>query len=124
MDFGKPFALLFFLFLVLTAALVITFTWNPVPGPSEEKPEKPLECAGSQMEDCVKGGCDGTRQCVNGSWGRCVLETVCEPGKLYGCQGPGCSPGYRVCDSCGTGFGECVMPPGSPSSCNESCETR
>lgn len=71
----------------------------------------------------MKGSCAGTRTCEGGSWGSCRLDIICVPGKLYGCEGAGCSSGYRKCDACGTGFGPCVTAGSNGSEGCESCQT-
>ncbi len=101
------------LFLFLAMAIVYYFfIAGDVPQAPEPPPKQLPGCEEGISSICMVGTCEGTKECVDGEWGTCVLEQVCEPGRIYPCSEYGCSPGYRICDLCGTGYGDCVADEG------------
>jgi len=99
---------------LFTVAVALHYLGDELEKVPLEEPEVPHyevpECIEGHSEPCIKGSCNGIKECVDGSWTPCTLNVVCEPGKLYGCTSYGCSSGYRACNACGTGFGPCVGP--------------
>ncbi len=70
------------------------------------------ECASGQTSDCaLPNGCTGIRVCVNNGWSACAtLPKVCQPGSKRGCtMENSCSYGFKVCNSCGTAYGDCTL---------------
>jgi len=67
------------------------------------------ECEDGQALRCSEGACNGTMRCYGSRWGGCELpRKVCSPGQKIGCSTDGCKFGYRTCNPCGSGFGECL----------------
>jgi len=78
------------------------------------------ECEDGQTQSCSEGACNGTMRCHGGRWGSCDLpKKVCSPGQRIGCSTDGCRFGYKTCNPCGSGFGECLpdAAQGNASSC-------
>lgn len=62
---------------------------------------------------CAISGCPGNRTCGNGFYSDCVLpRKICVPGSQVGCSTDSCKFGYATCNPCGTGYGQCLPPPG------------
>ena len=66
------------------------------------------ECSDEAVYSCKLGPCEGVRECKNGIYRQCQLKKICEPGSISSCNEHGCATGRRVCNECGTGYGECV----------------
>lgn len=67
------------------------------------------ECNDGENRSCTAGDCDGTQECRVGAWDACRLpQKKCVPGEKVGCSVDSCKFGYRTCNSCGTGFGQCL----------------
>ena len=76
-------------------------------------------CVGGQTKSCIISSCTGVQVCESGSWGTCILpQGVCTAGSTKSCN-----PiiGTKVCfsltssqtcNSCGSGWGACTVPPG------------
>lgn len=75
------------------------------------------ECAGNETRQCEVNGCAGRQACQYSAWGVCSFSKVCVPGERISCSLNGCSFGYRVCNDCGSGFGDCLAP-GVQGACN------
>jgi hypothetical protein len=100
--------ILFFLFIFATLTIILSiFFLDQVPVDDEPEPED--ECIEGTETDCKRGTCNGTATCINGAWGECYIEKVCERGRIYPCTMEGCGPGYRICNPCEDGFGECIF---------------
>jgi hypothetical protein len=101
--------LLFLLFSVFAAFVILSvFVASPDDGKPSPEPEKEPACSANETISCTIGSCPGTMECKNGEWGRCRIESICKPGAHYPCNSDGCSDGYKICNSCGTGFGRCI----------------
>ena len=67
------------------------------------------ECEENQARPCQEGTCAGTKTCIGGAFGPCLLPPkVCLPGQAVGCSVDSCRFGYRTCNQCGTAFGPCL----------------
>jgi len=99
--------LFLFLSLVLGYVLLLAFPMTEDVPPVEASPPA-AECNDGQMTECTLGSCPGKMTCTGGEWGRCMIAIICDPGKHYPCREEGCSEGYRICNSCGTGYGDCI----------------
>jgi len=76
-------------------------------------------CCPDSAKDCTTAaGCSGSHTCdATGQWPECQIgDTVCSPDAVEACTpivgGIECAAlsGSSVCDSCGTGVGECFGP--------------
>jgi len=104
----KSIPLLFLVFMLLAiAALVYVLVYGAAER-SEEMPEAEKQCDEGKSGPCMKGPCEGTRSCTNGTWGACIVQKTCEPGEVVPCAKNGCASAYKVCNGCGTGYGECI----------------
>ncbi|NYZ76783.1 hypothetical protein H0O02_00520 [Candidatus Micrarchaeota archaeon] len=104
--------LLFLVFVSLAFALLLAGMLSQ--GRIKEETEQPPgECAMGQIGSCMKGPCNGTQACVNGTWGRCMVKTVCTPGVREPCIRDYCASAYKICNECGTGYGPCIGMNGS-----------
>lgn len=70
--------------------------------------EKKSVCTDGQDTTCKTGSCDGIKTCKSGQWTECFLVKVCLPGTNTSCNENGCAVGYKTCNDCGTGYGECT----------------
>jgi len=92
----------------MVAVIIIVF----VPPPEMEGAEEPWipDCNEGQTRECVRGPCEGIQTCINGSWNKCTVEVICTPGTKTPCVVEHCSSAYKICNNCGTGYGECIAP--------------
>lgn len=88
----------FFIFGVL-----LLFSFRPI---QEEKIVK--ECEENATRKCYIGNCAGRQLCSDGEWGECRIDVVCIPGTVEPCVIGYCARTYRVCDECGSGYGDCL----------------
>ena len=99
----------------------------PSQAPAQVPPA--IECSGNGQQNCTIDGCPGTLTCYGGGYGVCQPKRkICVPGEKIGCSTDACKFGYAVCNSCGTGYSECLprpiynatnsTPPCTSSSCN------
>jgi hypothetical protein len=65
-------------------------------------------CKDGMSQSCSVGSCGGVSTCTSGSWSGCVWQHMCIPGQKVDCLNQGCSFGYKVCNECGTGYGQCI----------------
>lgn len=73
------------------------------------------QCEGGESQACIVSGCGGSRQCLGGIWGQCVLpKKICKAGDRVGCSLDACSFGYATCNECGTGYSPCKADPLEP----------
>jgi len=102
----KNIELILFVFAVVIIVLVI---YNSIQPPVEEDiaPET-VECAEGSVRDCERGPCNGTQSCTNGTWEKCSVEIICTPGARTPCVMDHCASAYKICNECGTGYGECI----------------
>jgi len=66
------------------------------------------ECHDGDIRECLKGPCNGTQICINGTWGKCDIKRICNPGTKVPCTENYCPIGYKICNECGTGYGPCI----------------
>lgn len=99
-----------FLFLVFTAFIVAVIIIAFVPLPQIEEPGEPgiPECNEGQTKECMRGPCEGIQTCIDGVWNKCTVEVICTPGTSTPCVSNHCSSAYKICNDCGTGYGECM----------------
>ena len=73
---------------------------------------QPAECSSGSNRACpMPNGCPGVQTCHDGLWPDCQsLARICRPGRQVPCDLNACSFGVSICDSCGTGWGPCVVP--------------
>jgi len=74
------------------------------------EPVNTSTCIDGTNQTCNAGKCDGVRVCKNGKLGNCFVIKNCVPGAKISCGPHGCATGYKTCNECGTGYGECVEP--------------
>ena len=67
------------------------------------------QCEEGESIPCEIDGCNGMRICENKLWSSCKLNTICEPGSKEFCYENSCVNGYKICNVCGTGYGDCVL---------------
>lgn len=67
------------------------------------------QCNENSTAPCKINNCTGLIICKKGKWGPCTLNVTCKPGSKAPCAKESCSVGYRVCNECGTGYGECAI---------------
>ncbi len=96
---------LVFVFLVLAVVVIAVLS-----APPEEITEPEKTCTENETRDCMKGPCEGMQTCINEEWGKCTVEIICTPGTKTPCVVDHCSSAYKVCNDCGTGYGECTAP--------------
>lgn len=97
--------LFFLVFVALAFAVIIAAMLAP-----EQREEQPVqgECKEGENRSCMKGPCEGTETCSNGTWGRCTVERICTPGARTPCVENYCASAYKICNDCGTGYGPCL----------------
>jgi hypothetical protein len=100
---------LLFMAAILLAIIYSLFLASPqtveLHGPGPEEPG----CMEGTSRRCQVGNCTGLSICSGGGFGPCKLERVCSPGEQVPCIKEGCAKGYRRCNGCGTGYGDCVF---------------
>ena len=106
----KNIQLLFFLFIVLVFVILIAVIFYQ---PEEEEEEQIIEECSGGSKSCMKGPCNGTQTCINGTWGKCTVDMICTPGAREPCVVNHCVSAYKICNDCGTGYGECIGKNGS-----------
>jgi hypothetical protein len=81
------------------------------------------ECEANQTRKCDRDGCEGVQRCEGGIYSSaCALpRKICVPGEKIGCSTDGCKFGYATCNSCGTGFGQCLPGNGGTAGCSGNC---
>jgi len=99
------------LLVILLGAIYYTFfimgNWRP--DTERERPEfSKKECGEGEKIQCIENNCTGERHCEHGAWSACRVEKICEPGSKEFCYSNTCITGYKICDGCGTGYGECI----------------
>ncbi len=104
----KNLPLFFLVFIVAAMAILIIYVIASIPQETEEEKTGTKECREGETKDCMKGPCSGTQNCSNGTWGICIIERICEPGEVVPCVVDSCASAYKVCNDCGTGYGECI----------------
>ncbi len=114
------------LFLLVVLLIVITYAFfGPIASqqpPSLSKISMPEPtCKDDERIACNNSfGCSGERVCVDGAWTGCITKRICTPGTRTQCIENFCSTGYKICNECGSGYGECVYQ--KPK--NENCSTK
>jgi hypothetical protein len=101
-----PLAFLAAFLIVLVYSL---FLANPQPVDLHYPGLDEITCQDGKVRQCSVGNCTGTSTCSDGDWGPCKLERVCTPGEQLPCLKQGCAKGFKVCNDCGTAYGECVF---------------
>ncbi|MDD5022815.1 MAG: hypothetical protein PHU63_01475 [Candidatus ainarchaeum sp.] len=105
--------IIIFLFcLVVISILYLSFSIS-VPkysenSPSKEPPIKEPICVYGEKKECVSDECSGFSYCKGEYWSDCVISKICTPGSKIKCQ-IGCDIGFNICNSCGTGYSNCVL---------------
>gem|GEM_PF-1257131 len=66
------------------------------------------ECRNGDVRECLIEPCNGTQICINGTWSKCDIKIVCNPGTKTPCIENYCPIGYKICNECGTGYGPCI----------------
>ena len=101
-----------FLLLVFAAFVVGVIIAVYIPPPELEEAEEPElpECSEGKTKECMRGPCEGIQTCINGTWSKCAVEVICTPGTKTPCVSNHCSSAYKICNDCGTGYGECIVP--------------
>ncbi|MBN1169820.1 hypothetical protein JXA56_02255 [Candidatus Micrarchaeota archaeon] len=100
----NPYVIGFFLVFLIAIILVIDFSPRQYHYP---EPEQPI-CIDGETKSCIVGSCNGTMACRNGKWSVCKWEILCEPGSRVPCSSEGCFNGIKICNECGTGYGNCT----------------
>ncbi len=101
------------LLILLISVVAYSFFVLPLPIAEKEKTyggsrSQPRCCEGEKRA-CVNDlGCDGESICFNGAWTGCTVQKTCNPGERALCIENFCSTSYKICNQCGTGYGECV----------------
>lgn len=101
--------LLFFILFVSFFYIFFYQRGTEVPIISFQNTIQEKECEEGEIATCVKDGCDGTMECINGKFSSCSIEKICVPGSKIGCAMDSCTTGYKTCNECGTGYGECII---------------
>jgi hypothetical protein len=71
-------------------------------------PQVPQQCsAGQEIACATEKNCPGVRTCVQGEWSACIVRKICTPGAQAACFVDACAMGYKTCNPCGTGYGDC-----------------
>ncbi len=65
-------------------------------------------CIENSTASCTIKNCSGTMTCKNGKWLSCRLNITCTPGSKAPCVENTCIVGYKICNECGTDYGECI----------------
>ena len=105
--------LFFLVFIVAALAILVAYLISSIPQETEEEEPETKECSNGEIRDCMKGPCNGTQNCSDGMWGSCTVERICEPGEVVPCAVDSCASAYKICNDCGTGYGECIGKNGS-----------
>ncbi|MFA5381773.1 MAG: hypothetical protein WC356_01310 [Candidatus Micrarchaeia archaeon] len=68
-----------------------------------------IECFENETKDCITiNNCDGVIYCRNGKWTNCYKnKVICVPNSSTTCALTPCSAGIKICNECGTEWGEC-----------------
>jgi len=101
----NAFPLLFILLSLLFVASIFIFFKPTLAIQSDDV--LTLNCSDGQIRNCTIRGCPGSSVCVEGEWHGCKWDTICSPGSIEPCLSYGCAYAYKVCNECGTGYGQC-----------------
>ncbi len=107
------------IFIVLIGTVIYAFFFIQAatpPGQTREitRTHFAATCIEGTAEACNTGrNCGGVRQCIRGSWTGCIIEEACRPGERIPCVPDGCTIGYKACNECGSGYGECIIDEGA-----------
>ncbi|MBS3067121.1 hypothetical protein J4450_00340 [Candidatus Micrarchaeota archaeon] len=105
--YGPLFLLIVLLFVIVYAFFGPTIS-QQAPSLSKISMPKPA-CKDGEQEACTNSlGCSGERVCVDGAWTGCITKRICTPGARTQCIENFCSVGYKICNECGSGYGECI----------------
>ncbi|HLC68596.1 MAG TPA: hypothetical protein VJH24_02050 [Candidatus Bilamarchaeaceae archaeon] len=98
------------LFALVFAAFIYFLFFLPTPPPvlPTETPAATSSCSDGETQSCTVEGCGGERACLNGRWSGCNVPQVCPPGSRASCVENACVVGYRLCNECGSAYGECI----------------
>ena len=65
-------------------------------------------CKSGESKDCNDDNeCSGKSVCIGGFWTGCITEKICSPEAKTACVENFCAVGYKICNKCGTGYGDC-----------------
>jgi hypothetical protein len=93
--------------LVLIAAILL-LSYHPSKTAETGNADKPV-CKDNENKTCFVGKCSGSIYCRSGEWSTCIVDRICVPGSTKPCVENYCAYGYKTCDECGTGYGQCVL---------------
>ncbi|MFH2106438.1 MAG: hypothetical protein ABII22_04205 [Candidatus Micrarchaeota archaeon] len=96
-----------FVFFVLSIVFYFFGFGNPSSAPVAKLNDAKSVCTEGAMQNCTYNSCNGYSQCENGKWSYCKMKPVCVPGSKSSCTDNGCVNGYKVCNDCGTDYGDC-----------------
>ena len=99
------------LFFVIISLFVLVIFFIMTLGTPSEEVRKPIiipKCTEGTNMSCTLGTCTGYRVCESGEWSECRFERICVPGSVAPCIENYCAVGYKTCNECGTGYGECI----------------
>ncbi|VVB66473.1 Uncharacterised protein [Candidatus Gugararchaeum adminiculabundum] len=110
-------SLIVYHFLTFAPAQDLGGQWQPgltsgTKSNSSPPPSAPA-CTEGAVENCTResDSCPGTHSCYKGRWSGCAVPKICVPGNRVSCatQDETCSYGAKVCNPCGTGWGDCTL---------------
>ncbi|MBU0527740.1 hypothetical protein KKE92_04625 [Candidatus Micrarchaeota archaeon] len=102
----NPIPLIFIFLLFLSLALIFLFTISNPVSPKINATNTKV-CQNGETVECTVSSCTGVSTCHNAKWSMCIWDRICDPGSRVACAESGCSKGFKECNSCGTGYGEC-----------------
>ena len=79
----------------------------PNPDSTKTITAKTYVCQNGETRECIVDSCIGVSTCNNAKWSMCIWDRICEPGSRIACTEYGCTKGFKECNACGTGYGEC-----------------
>ncbi len=92
--------------MLVLCVFVVAFVFFMQPE-EDEVPQPAKLCSENETRQCMVGNCSGEQRCIDGRWTSCRVKMICVPGSKVPCATYGCAYGYKTCNECGSGYGEC-----------------
>jgi len=111
---GRSRAIIILLAAVFLAAIIYVLVvyaglfGKPYPGQTAQ--DLSQGCLDGQAMSCTIGECSGIKTCQGGAFGTCKWDIVCASGTRISCLNNSCVYAYKECNSCGSGYGPCIVP--------------
>ena len=97
-------------FIILAIAVVLFSVYSSIHDIKITATSEVTSCKNGESRVCTYNSCSGVSTCINGIWGGCNWQRICNPGTIVPCLQNGCATSSKACNECGTGYGNCQTP--------------